>query len=304
MQLKHFKTITDYCKAINISPPQQPFFDIRRFEDNMATVVSKMPPFKHEFYAIAIKIEGTGKAITGHHDHFPDGATLFFNTPFQLLSWDIVPDWKGYYIMFSKEFITRSKYLQKLLTDFPFLKIDSSVPFEVKPKEVSRLLRVYEDIYVENQNITIDTNTIIETQTLVLLEYVKRFFNRQVNHTEAQKAFRKADIHLLSRFQALIETSLYETAMVTKKTHSPSFYAEKLAVHPNHLNATVKQITGHTAKQHINNHLLQLAKSQLLQTQKSVKEIAYRLHFDSPNHFSSFFKKQTGQTPNGFRKVN
>ncbi|MDJ0645650.1 MAG: helix-turn-helix domain-containing protein, partial [Flavobacteriaceae bacterium] len=70
----------------------------------------------------------------------------------------------------------------------------------------------------------------------------------------------------------------------------------------NHLNAIVKQITGHTAKKHIQNHLLQLAKSRLLQTEMSVKEIAYSLHFDAPNNFNSFFKKQTGQTPSTFRK--
>ncbi len=73
--MQHFKTIADYCKAINISPPKHSFFDIRSFEENMATVVAKMEPFKHEFYAIAIKVEGSGKAISGHHKDFPKGAT-------------------------------------------------------------------------------------------------------------------------------------------------------------------------------------------------------------------------------------
>lgn len=48
--MKHFKTITVYCKAINISPLKQPFFDIRSFKENMnmANVVAKMSPFKHD----------------------------------------------------------------------------------------------------------------------------------------------------------------------------------------------------------------------------------------------------------------
>lgn len=296
--MQHFKTITDYCKTINISPPKQAFFDIRSFEENMKTVVEKMPSFKHEFYAIAIKIEGTGKAISGHHNNFPEGATLFFNSPFQLLSWDILPDWKGYYIMFSKEFITQSKYLQNLLSDFLFLKMDTSIPFEVKPREVSKLLQIYEDVVVENQLQQNDTNEVLEAYLLVLLNYVKRYFNNQPQ-TNTNK---KADTNLLSRFQTLIESSFYYTLNSNNKTHSPSFYAEKLAVHPNYLNATVKQITGHTAKDQIKNHLIRLAKSRLLQTKMSIKEIAYDLHFDSPNNFSSFFKKQTGQTPNSYRK--
>lgn len=261
-----------------------------------------MEPFKHEFYAIAIKVEGTGKAITGHHTNFPDGATVFFNSPFQLISWDILPDWEGYYLMFSKEFIAQSNYLQKLLSDFPFLKIDTSIPFEVKPQEVSKLLSIYETIYEENSNLQKDSLAIIEAQVLVLLNYVKRFFDAQMNKEEALAAFRKAD--LLSRFQTLIETNFYSVETVSKNTHSPSYYASQLAVYPNHLNAIVKQITGHTAKTHIHNHIIQLAKSRLLQTDMSVKEIAYSLHFDAPNNFSSFFKKYTAQTPNSFRKSN
>ncbi|WP_422106324.1 helix-turn-helix domain-containing protein [Winogradskyella sp.] len=302
--MQHFKTIANYCKAINIPQPKQPYFDVRSFEENMPTVVPKMPPFKHEFYAIAMKVEGSGKAITGHHSNFPEGATVFFNTPFQIVSWDILPDWQGYYLMFSKEFVTGSKHMQQLLEEFPFLKIDQSIPFKVAPHEVSKLLSIYESIYEEQQQLKEDSLAIIEAQILVLLNFVKRYFNVQVKKEEAEIAFRKADIHLLSRFQTLIETSFYENILTNKKTHSPSFYAEQLAVHPNHLNATVKQITGHTAKNHIQNHILRLAKSHLLQTQMSIKEIAYNLHFDAPNNFNSFFKKLTGQTPNSFRKTN
>ncbi|MEM6686844.1 MAG: helix-turn-helix domain-containing protein [Bacteroidota bacterium] len=302
--MKHFKTIAAYCEAIQIPSPKQAFFDVRSFEENMKTVVATMDPFKHEFYAIAIKVEGSGKAITGHHTNFPKGATVFFNTPFQLISWSIVPDWKGYYILFSKEFIASSKYLQKLLSDFPFLKIDQSVPFEVQPEEVSKLLAVFEVIHEENNLLQADSNAIIEAQILVLLTFIKRYFNSQVNQEEAKVAFRKADVQLLSRFQTLIETSFYTLPTASSKLHSPSFYANQLAVHPNHLNAIVKQITGHTAKTHIHNHIVQLAKSRLLQTNMSVKEIAYSLHFDAPNNFSSFFKKYTSETPNSFRKSN
>ena len=298
----HLKTISDYCKAINIPPPKQQCFDVRSFEENMPTVVPKMAPFKHEFYAIAIKVEGSGKAITGHHSNFPEGATVFFNTPFQIISWDIVPDWEGYYLMFSKEFITQSKYLQELLLEFPFLKIDRSIPFAVQPEEVSKLLQTYESIYEEQQHLKQDSLAIIEAQLLVLLNFVKRFFTTQVKKETALEAFRRADINLLSRFQTLIETKLYKTTFTNKKVHSPSFYAAQLAVHPNHLNAIVKQITGHTAKNHIQQHLLRLAKSRLIQTQMSIKEIAYSLHFDAPNNFNSFFKKQTGLTPSAFRK--
>lgn len=300
--MKHFKSIPDYCNAINIPAPQYPFFDIRSFEENMPTVVQNMPPFKHEFYAVAIKVEGSGKAISGVYKDFPDGATVFFNSPFQILSWDIFLDWTGYYIMFSKEFLTKSRHLRTILSEFQFFKIDKTIPFVVAPNEVKKLLETFEAIHEENRKKEKDSIQIIEAHVLVLLNYVKRYFEKQFSEVEAEQAFRKADLNLLSRFQTLIETSFYQDASHSKKTHSPGFYASQLAVHPNHLNATVKQITGHTAKKHIQNHILRLAKSRLIQTDLSVKEIAYDLHFDSPNSFTTFFKKQAGETPISFRK--
>lgn len=300
--MKHFKSIDDYCQAICIPAPKHPYFDIRSFEENMPTVVAQMPSFKHEFYAIAIKIEGGGTVTSGVHQQLPKGASVFFNTPFQVLSWDIIPDWQGYYLMFTKEFIAQSQYLQSLLHEFPFLKIDTSQPFKVFPHEIQRLLHIYEGIHREYQYLQPDSLRIIESQVLVLLNYVKRYFTRQFDAREAQNAIRKADINLLSRFQHLLEAAFYKESLSDQKTHSPSFYADQLAVHTNHLNAILKQITGKTTKNHIHLHLLGLAKSKLIHSNLSIKEIAYELHFESPNRFSSFFKKMTDTTPNKYRK--
>ncbi|WP_205728957.1 helix-turn-helix domain-containing protein [Flagellimonas onchidii] len=300
--ISQYSTLQDYCKAINIPPPKRDDFDIRSFQENMPSVVHKMPPFKHEFYAIALKLEGSGKAISGHHESL-EGSTVFFNSPFQIISWDIAPDWEGYYIIFTKDFIAKSKHLLHLLDEFSFLKIDKAIPFAVDAKEALPILSVFQNIYEELQNEKADSLLMLEAQVLLLLNYVKRYFNLKVDSNEASKAIRKTDVKLLSRFQTLIETQLRSDAPLGKgKTHSPSYYANQLGIHPNHLNTIVKSITQHTAKQHVHEHLLRLAKSRLLQTDMSVKEIAYSLHFDSPNNFSSFFKKYTGKTPNSFRK--
>ncbi|NRA49200.1 MAG: AraC family transcriptional regulator, partial [Phaeodactylibacter sp.] len=147
--MKHFKTISDYCKGINIPAPRHPHFDIRRFEENMETVHSQMPPFRHEFYALAIKADGDGKTVTGAFSDFPDGATIFFNTPFQIISWDIRPNWEGYYLIFSQDFIAQSKVLTDLLKLFPFLKIDRSIPFNIPREQLSLIQAIYERIWTE-----------------------------------------------------------------------------------------------------------------------------------------------------------
>lgn len=302
--MQHFKTITEYCRAIGISAPKHPHFDIRRFEENMGKVVAQMPPFRHEFYSIAIKADGGGKAITGHHTDFPNGVTIFFNSPFQILSWDIVPNWSGYYIMISQDFLASSHHFDQLLDDYPFLKIDESVPFEMDPKDLPEILNIYDRIKQEYISDHEDKFGFIQIYILQLLNQVKRHFNKTVDAETAKEQIRSADLKLLSRFQKLVKISFYPDAQLETfaNLHSPSYYAQVLSIHPNHLNAVVKSITGKTALNQIHNHILKLAKAELIQTEASVKEIAYGLHFDSPNNFSAFFKKNTGLTPLTYRK--
>ncbi len=302
--MKHFKTISEYCKAINIPQPKHPHFDIRSFEENMKTVVTSMEPFRHEFYAIAIKSEGGGKVFSGQFDDFPEGITVFFNTPFQILSWDIIPDWEGYYLMFSQDFIAGSNYFTDMLQRFPYLKMDSSLPFEIGKEDFSTIANIFRKVWEEYYGEAQDKFEFIEVEVLLLLSYIKRYFTEQVDEETAKTQMRTADLRLFTRYQALIETSFQPN--FNKETfsnlHSTSHYAARLSVHPNHLNAVVKNITGHTALSHIHNHLLQLSKAYLAQTDLSVKEIAYTLLFDSPNNFSAFFKKHTGMTPLEYRR--
>ncbi len=302
--MQHFKTIADYCQAIQIAQPKYPQFDIRSFAENMPTIVRAMPSFRHEFYAIAIKAEGGGAAYTGHHNQFPAGSTIFFNSPFQILSWDIAPDWEGYYLMFTQGFISQHKLFNDLLEDFPFLRIDKSIPFAIDQNDLKVIVDLFDAIYEEYHSSHADNFQLIASQVLLLLNYVRRYFSEQVARETAVSEIRKADLKLLARFQTIIETSFYPDAISPENVnlHAVRYYAEQLSVHPNHLNAVVKRISGQTALQHIHHHLIQLAKTYLIQTEMSVQEIADSLYFESPNYFSRFFKKNADLTPLSYRK--
>ena len=138
--MKNFKTIKEYCEAIHIAPPRYEQFDIRNFEENMPTVIHQMPPFRHSFYAIAIKMEGKGKAVSSHYTDFPEGSVIFFNSPFQILSWDIAPDWEGCYVMMTQDFLANSRLFNDLLEQFPFLKMERAVPFSIKEEDSKTIL--------------------------------------------------------------------------------------------------------------------------------------------------------------------
>src|SRR5690606_37310415 len=79
-------------------------------------------------------------------------------------------------------------------------------------------------------------------------------------------------------------------------------YAGRLSVHVNHLNRSVKEVTGRTTTEHISNRIALEAQALIRHSDWSISEIAYSLGFEYPAHFTNFYKKKTGQTPPSLRR--
>ncbi|MCG8323182.1 MAG: helix-turn-helix domain-containing protein [Cytophagales bacterium] len=269
----------------------------------MKTVLHQMPPFKHEFYAIAIKLEGGGYTATGNYSTKDMKATVFFNSPYQIIKWDIVPDWKGFYIIFSEDFYRGTNQTKRITDEFPFLLVDNTAPLEISLPEAELFYKTFKDIYFEHHAGLPHAEKIIRNHVHVLLYKTSRIYAKSPAAQNHSTSERDNDLNTVSRFRTLLETSFYpDKTYDNNRPHQVQFYAEQLNIHPNHLNAIIKRITGTSASEHIYKHILSLAKSKLRNTGKSVKEIAFELYYDYPNHFASFFKKHTGQTPGQYRQ--
>lgn len=264
----------------------------------MKTVRAKQPPFRHEFYAIALRYAGSNTEVMGRELR----SSLFFNSPYQVITWDIAPDWEGWYILFDRSFISRNQNWSQFLIEYPFFRLDQHIDFDLPPIGQEEAAWCFERIFTEYHSENADKFAFIQGYTQLLLNLTKRSFEQLREQSIGTEANRTADVLLVSRFQTLIETRFTQEVTNPALRHASS-YAEKLDVHPNHLNAVVKRITDKTASQLIQQYTLVFAQSLLKQTSLSSKEVAYRLHFSEPSHFNAFFKKQTGQTPQQYRDL-
>lgn len=82
---------------------------------------------------------------------------------------------------------------------------------------------------------------------------------------------------------------------------SLGFYAEELGMSSKHLSAVVKQISGRTAGEWIENYVIMEAKVLLTTTDLPIQEIACRLNFANQSFFGKYFKNLTGVSPTHFR---
>ena len=84
--------------------------------------------------------------------------------------------------------------------------------------------------------------------------------------------------------------------------HNISFYASALHISPVYLSRVVRQVTGHTVVDYINQMLLMEASFLLRTSELSISQIADRLHFADTPSFSKFFSRLKGQSPRAFRE--
>ena len=84
--------------------------------------------------------------------------------------------------------------------------------------------------------------------------------------------------------------------------HDIAFYADQLHISTVYLSRVVRQVSGRTVVDYINQMLLMEA-SFLLKTSKlSINQIADQLHFADTPSFSKFFSRLNGMSPKDYRK--
>jgi AraC-like DNA-binding protein len=72
----------------------------------------------------------------------------------------------------------------------------------------------------------------------------------------------------------------------------------------NYFGDLIKKETGKSAKEYIQDKIIDMAKNKTFDASKSVNEIAYELGFKYPQHFTRLFKQRVGVSPNEYRRQN
>lgn len=80
------------------------------------------------------------------------------------------------------------------------------------------------------------------------------------------------------------------------------FYADKLCLSPKYLSSVSKAVCGYTVQELVFKAIVRRSMSLLDSTNKTVLEISEELNFPNPSSFGTFFRKQTGLSPQKYRE--
>ena len=124
-----------------------------------------------------------------------------------------------------------------------------------------------------------------------LLWYVDNLWSRQ----------EQTDRKNQSREQRLFTDFIQLVSEFAPEHHTIDFYASRLCITPRYLSTVVKQASGRSAKQWIDEALVTRIKIDLLHTQIPITRICDDMNFPNPSFLTKFFKRMTGKTPSHFR---
>ena len=87
-----------------------------------------------------------------------------------------------------------------------------------------------------------------------------------------------------------------------KTSREVGFYAEKLCLTPKYLSTVIKEVTGKSAFEWINNYVVLEARSMLKSTGMTIQQISNELNFPNQSFFGKYFKRMTGTPPKNYRR--
>lgn len=201
----------------------------------------------------------------------------------------------GYLLMFHPD-LFRNTPLGKVMKDYTFFSYETNEALHLSTEERQIIMDCFHKIQYELSH-AIDrySKALIVDSIKMFLDYCTRFYDRQfVTRDNVNK-------DLLTRFEQLLNE--YYTGGKAERIGLPTvqYCADALHLSYNYFSDLIRKETGVTASGHIRNKVLDIAKTQLVSTDKTISEIAYRLGFQYSQHFTRLFKKEVGCTPNKYR---
>jgi AraC-like DNA-binding protein len=283
---------------MGVAPPKHPLISIVHWGDVSPPAEKGTLKYMSDFYTVMLKDADCGMQYGRNYYDFNEGLLTFIGPKqvFSVTSENYSAT--GWMLLFHPDLIRQSN-LGKIIGNYSFFSYDVHEALHLSDKEESILGDTIEKLEFElEQNIDAHSKNLLVSNIELLLNYCNRFYERQF-HT-------RADSHsdVVTSVERLIKEYYNDEKQLQEGTPSIQYLANKVNLSANYLSDLLKKETGRNTKEHINNFVVDRAKTILLNSENNVSEIAYDLGFNYPHYFSRMFKKETGMTPQKYREQN
>ncbi len=250
-------------------------------------------PHRHNYYTVIWSVTARGKHIVDFKEYPILPQHIFFVSPEQVHQIITDPKPTGYVLLFTPEFLEKNSIQSDFIANLKlFQKNGESDALSLSDNMILKL-KIFADQMIaafhSKNDLFLD----------IIGAYLKLFLIECNGHCSLSIDTNTQSVEvgktLVRNFKSIVEKHF-------SKWHQVQDYADALNVTPNYLNEVIKSAIQLSAKDFIQNRLIIEAKRMVVFTEKSSKEIGYDLGFEDPSHFSKFFKIQSGQSLQDFKK--
>jgi AraC family transcriptional activator of pobA len=272
-------------------------FNVFRLEDYVGPGTHSLPYSRKDFYKINFAV---GKSTYHYADKsmvIEDNALLFAN-PLVPYEWEPCDgSQRGFFCIFTEHFLQQHTSLK--VADFSVFRPDGQPIYFLSEEQQADVRQLFQKMMREMDSDYAYKYDLLRGYVLELIHSAQKLQPATTLYRESNAATRIASLftELLAR-QFPIEAPGQRVKLRTAQA-----FAGQLAVHTNHLNRALKEVTGKTTTQLLAERLVQEAHALLQHTDWPVGAIGYSLGFEEAAHFNNFFKKHTGRTPSAVRAV-
>jgi len=271
-------------------------FAVFRLEDFPAAPDLAAVYGRRDFYKIML---GTGHA-TYHYGAqqarlAPGQHALVFTNAQEPYSWELheLP-YAGYCCVFTQDFLPAHTRLPP--TDLAVFQPQSPCFFRLDTGQAAAFGALFEKMLAEQAST-------YALKDELLFHYLMECVHGALKLAPAAPAV-LAGSRLVAAFRGLLAQQFPIVSPGQRvKLYTAQAFADRLAVHVNSLNRTLKAATGKTTSQLLAQRLVQEARALLVHTDWPIGQIGYCLGFDEQTHFTHFFKRHAQCTPTAMRQV-
>lgn len=252
------------------------------------------------FYCIILKHLGCGDVTYGRSTYDYNDGSLVFVAPNQMAGANdgkVSYDTKGWILMFHPDLL-RNTYLEHSMNRYTFFDYSSNEALHLSEQEREIIIGYLCNIRRELHHPTDDyTNRNIILNIEALLNNCMRFYERQF-------ISRKIDNNkIMEQLTYLLEEYLLSGKSQQYGLPTVAWCADNLHLSSNYFGDLVKKYSGRSAQEFIKSAIVDYAKLLLANNSYQVNEIAYKLGFKYPQHFSRLFKHIEGVSPSQYRST-
>jgi AraC-like DNA-binding protein len=288
-------SISDMHRLMQYPPPKHPLISLVDHANFYELRPRVEAVYRFGFYTISCKrFEGILRYGRGSYDF--DKGSLMFTAPGQVIAAgpDVTVD-EGWALFVHPDLFHGTDLGQKI-HQYSFFNYEVNEALHISEDEQSILKDCTSRIQREySQNIDKHSQGLIVNNIELLFNYCTRFYDRQF-FTRA-----KVSTDTVQQFEKLLKDYFSQDTLIETGLPHVTWFASRLNLSPNYLTDLLQKFTGKTTLEHIHLELIDRARSLLWSTDASVSEIAYKLGFEHPSHFTRLFKTKTGKSPSEYR---